>query len=115
MEVDTIFDPDPDLSWQADNLMNGKGNIPMFANEDVHMMVDESVESHRQEYFLTVEYDGATQVFDVRETFLGHFDMDCYSFQRKTNIFYLFATQKEWNLVKFLLCSSLSVTFRPGY
>ena len=107
MEVDAMFNPD--FSCQVDDVMDGEEDIPLPGTKDIHMMVDDLMESHQQEYFSTVEYDGAVQVFDVGETFLNHFEMNCYSFQCKKNIYYPFMNQKEWNLAKYLLCSLLSM------
>ncbi|KAG6373942.1 hypothetical protein JVT61DRAFT_6105 [Boletus reticuloceps] len=59
--------------------------------------------------YSVMQFEGAAQTFEGGEVFLNRFNMDTYLFQCKQNIYYPFATEKEWKLAKYLLCSPLSM------
>ncbi|KAG2356904.1 hypothetical protein BDR07DRAFT_1178857, partial [Suillus spraguei] len=54
-------------------------------------------------------FEGAAKVYRGSQTFQDRFHMDPYSHHRKDNLYYPFASLQDWELGKFLLCSSLSM------
>ena len=62
----------------------------------------------RSKYHIEV-HPGATQTYGKGSTFMNGFDGDKYAAMRKENLYYLWASQPEWELAAFLLRSSLSM------
>ncbi|KIJ11215.1 hypothetical protein PAXINDRAFT_15846 [Paxillus involutus ATCC 200175] len=56
-----------------------------------------------------IMFNGATKVYQAGETFLDHFNLDACAPQRGNNIYYPFTSRVEWDMAKYLLCSSLSM------
>jgi hypothetical protein len=54
-------------------------------------------------------YHGASYTFGQGETYMKLFDEDEHAEKRKTNLYYPFASQPEWELASFLLKSGLSM------
>ncbi|KAF8868601.1 hypothetical protein BD779DRAFT_1481169 [Infundibulicybe gibba] len=55
------------------------------------------------------EFPGAAQTFGTGRTFIDQFNMDQYSAERITNLYYPFASKAEWELASFLLQSKMSM------
>ncbi|KAF8869224.1 hypothetical protein BD779DRAFT_1458028 [Infundibulicybe gibba] len=55
------------------------------------------------------EFPGAAQTFGTGQTFIDQFNMDQYSAERITNLYYPFASKAEWELASFLLQSKMSM------
>ncbi|KIJ13587.1 hypothetical protein PAXINDRAFT_80744 [Paxillus involutus ATCC 200175] len=56
-----------------------------------------------------ITFNGAAKVYQAGETFLDRFNLDSCAPQRGNNIYYPFASRVEWDMAKYLLCSSLSM------
>ncbi|KIJ10593.1 hypothetical protein PAXINDRAFT_85805 [Paxillus involutus ATCC 200175] len=56
-----------------------------------------------------ITFNGATKVYQAGETFLDCFNLDTCDPQRRNNISYPFVSKVEWDMAKYLLCSSLSM------
>ncbi|KAF8130107.1 hypothetical protein EV363DRAFT_1399315 [Boletus edulis] len=56
-----------------------------------------------------VRFLGAGKVYDVGQTFLDRFGMDTYSFFRRSNLYYPFASHDDWQVANYLLQSGLSM------
>ncbi|KIJ07862.1 hypothetical protein PAXINDRAFT_18973 [Paxillus involutus ATCC 200175] len=56
-----------------------------------------------------IMFNGATKVYQAGETFLDRFNLDTCAPQCGNNIYYPFASRVEWDMAKYLLCSSLSM------
>jgi hypothetical protein len=56
----------------------------------------------------TEVFDGASAIFGKGKTFLDRFNEDEHASKRKTNVYYPFASEAEWELAFFLHRSSLS-------
>lgn len=55
------------------------------------------------------EYPGLAIFFDTGMSFMDKFDADQYLSERKENLYYPFTSRDEWELVSYLLRSSLSM------
>jgi len=55
-------------------------------------------------------YPDASQVHGHGPTFLDLFDADVFAEYRRDNLYYPFASRKEWQLASFLLHSNLSMS-----
>jgi hypothetical protein len=56
-----------------------------------------------------ITFNGAAKVYQAGETFLDRFNLDACAPQCGNNIYYPFASRVEWDMAKYLLCSSLSM------
>ena len=54
-------------------------------------------------------FPGASQSYPGGRTFMDQFFSDKHSELRKENLYYLFVSQEDWQLVSWLLCSRLSM------
>ena len=54
-------------------------------------------------------FPGASESFGKGETFIDLFNGDEYAENQKTNLYYPFTSQQEWELASFLLKSGLSM------
>ncbi|KAF8419490.1 hypothetical protein L210DRAFT_3366672, partial [Boletus edulis BED1] len=54
-------------------------------------------------------FHSAGKVYDVGQTFLDRFGMDTYSFFRRSNLYYPFASHDDWQVANYLLQSGLSM------
>ncbi|KIJ21098.1 hypothetical protein PAXINDRAFT_65659 [Paxillus involutus ATCC 200175] len=54
-------------------------------------------------------FNSATKVYQAGETCLDCFNLDACAPQHRNNIYYPFTSRVEWNMAKYLLCSSLSM------
>lgn len=61
-----------------------------------------------QSYFRE-EYPRASGIFGQGNTFMDNFNLNQYSNERKSNLYYPFASEEEWELALFLLRSGLSM------
>lgn len=57
----------------------------------------------------TVEYPGAAEVLGYGKTAIDLFDEDRFSYLRRFNLFYPWASKGEWEVAQYLLKSSLSL------
>jgi hypothetical protein len=55
------------------------------------------------------EFSGAAKVYGMGRTFMDYFDADKHADKRAENLYYQFASRKEWEVASFLLRSSLSM------
>jgi len=55
------------------------------------------------------DFPGAAATFDHGPTFMDKFDHDQHADKRHENIYYPFASRKEWQLASFLLSSGMSM------
>ena len=63
-----------------------------------------------------VEYfPGASQSYPGGRMFMDQFFSDKHGELRKENLFYLFASQEDWQLASWLLCSRLSMAAIDGF
>ncbi|KIJ12445.1 hypothetical protein PAXINDRAFT_14769 [Paxillus involutus ATCC 200175] len=78
------------FDWDADvEMENGRGITPAQSN--------------------IITFNSAAKVYQAGETFLDRFNLDACAPQRRNNIYYPFASRVEWDMAKYLLCSSLSM------
>lgn len=81
-----------------------------------HMDVDEPMElpsdiqadgnnGHRKRE----EYPGASHTYPGGDTFMDAFDKAEFAEERRTNLFYPFASRQEWEMASFLVRSNLSM------
>lgn len=54
-------------------------------------------------------YAGCSRAFPGRKTFMDFFETDQYAEERKTNLYFPFASCEEWQFTSWLLCSRLSL------
>ena len=54
-------------------------------------------------------FQNASYVYDVGQTFLDRFAMDAYSYLRRSNLYYPFASHDDWQMASYLLQSDLSM------
>jgi hypothetical protein len=57
----------------------------------------------------TETFPGASEIFGQGETYMDSFDNDEHADERKTNLYYPFASQPEWELASYILKSGLSM------
>jgi hypothetical protein len=55
------------------------------------------------------EFRGAAKTFGAGSTFMNKFDMDQFAEERRTNLYFPFASKEEWDVAAFLLRSPLSM------
>ena len=58
----------------------------------------------------TEYYEGCTEVFPGRKTFMDIFEMDQYAEERKVNLYFPFASCEEWQFASWILRLRLSLT-----
>ena len=56
------------------------------------------------------EFGGAAKVHGTGSTFMDKFDKDQYAKNRRSNLYFPFASKQEWDLAAFLLRSPLSIS-----
>jgi hypothetical protein len=59
--------------------------------------------------YYTKLFPGSSESFGIGKTYMDLFDDDEYAGNRKTNLYYPFASQPEWELASYLLKSGLSM------
>ena len=75
-------------------------------NED---MLDKSVPwSKSGKYYMEI-YPSAARTYGKGLTFMDGFNADKHTAMHEENMYYPWASQPEWELASFLLCSSLSM------
>ncbi|KAF8440245.1 hypothetical protein L210DRAFT_3503959 [Boletus edulis BED1] len=77
----------------VDNLDYELGGHDVNMQEDQLPLID-----LEKDGYSVMQFEGAAQTFKGGEVSLNCFNMDTYSFQCKQNIYYPFATEKEWKL-----------------
>lgn len=83
---------------------------PAPANCDVPPTPSYSCQGHPDYPGRFVEtYKGCVTAFPGGETFMGQFRSDQYVEQCQENIYFPWASRKEWGFVSWLLCSCLSM------
>ena len=97
-----------DQSFPSDDFTPPTTPEPM----DIEAAVEESFREDSQNVdsgpFIE-EYVGAAKEYGRGTTFMEKFDCDQYVEERKTNLYYPFASRDEWELAAFLLRSDLSM------
>ncbi|KAJ4479912.1 hypothetical protein C8R41DRAFT_869220 [Lentinula lateritia] len=63
----------------------------------------------------TIHFPGAGKVVSYGATYLDGFNDDCFSEERKENLYYPFSSRPEWEMASFLLSSSLSMQEIDNY
>ena len=81
---------------------------------DDPMVIDgpERLEPEPEPHHFYTEFHPKANYQDIRtgKTFMDLFDEDPYAEHRAANLYYLFASQEEWQLASFLLKSGLSMS-----
>ena len=54
-------------------------------------------------------FDGAGKTYSAGEIFMDHFNADTYAEYQKMNLYYPFASRKDWEIAAFLESSNLSM------
>ena len=65
--------------------------------------------SHGDSPFFTEIYPDASKIFGSGATFMDNFDNDQFFEERRTHLYYPFASKDEWQMASFLLRSGLSI------
>ncbi|KAG2090007.1 uncharacterized protein F5147DRAFT_748281 [Suillus discolor] len=86
-----------------------EGIVPVNLENDLPGSIEESWGDQVSEKPYVEHFEGAAKVYQCGQTFQDRFNMDPYSHYRKDNLYYPFASLQDWELGKFLLCSSLSM------
>ncbi|KAF8552698.1 hypothetical protein OG21DRAFT_1486019 [Imleria badia] len=98
-DLDFPFDPP---SLPNDNSVQVEDARPFPAAQDPHLWV--------RDYF-----DGTSITYGKGDTFLRSFHRDQYSEEWKSNLYYPFASLKDWMMAKFLSKSRLSMALIDEY
>ncbi|KAF8119890.1 hypothetical protein EV363DRAFT_1168896 [Boletus edulis] len=98
----TSPDLDVPLGLPDDDSVRAEDARPFPAAQDPHLWV--------RDYF-----EGASVTYGKGDTFLGSFRRDQYSEERKSNLYYPFASSKDWTTAKFLSKSKLSMALVDEY
>lgn len=99
-----LFDVDMNVAPDDDS------NFATQGDADIQMAIDNTGSfnsvtgsTHRE------EFPNAAHECGAGETFMGKFDLDDFSDQRKKNLYYPFASREEWEVAAFLLRSGMSM------
>jgi hypothetical protein len=65
--------------------------------------------NHPQELTQIVKFEGAGKIMGVGLSFMDRFHLDTFTENRKTNIYYPFASRDDWSMASYLLRSGLSM------
>lgn len=84
-------------------IVDDDGNFATQGDADIQMATDNSGSTYRE------EFTNAAHEWGAGETFMGKFDLDDFSDQRKKNLYYPFASKEDWEMAAFLLRSGMSL------
>ncbi|KAF8189057.1 hypothetical protein BJ912DRAFT_850916 [Pholiota molesta] len=81
---------------------------PLVSNPSEEASLDSNIPPPKNTFFKTT-FSGASQTYGLGPTFMDRFDQDRFAPERKTNLYYPFASEEEWEFASYLLRSDLSV------
>lgn len=123
LDLDPPHEPPADLAvneadnWIEDALQFPEAPADLAANE-----ADDRIEgappfpeARNSHPWVTDYFEGASTTYGVGETFLSQFDKDQYSERRRSNLYYPFASSKDWEEANFLSKSRLSMALVDEY
>ncbi|KAE9387336.1 hypothetical protein BT96DRAFT_837803 [Gymnopus androsaceus JB14] len=105
--------------WPAPPLPSSSPPPALQVPQDHHDSYDPESEDRydppEEDRPLVIPYPGATKVVGQGVTYLDDFNQDRFAEERKTNLYYPFASRAEWETVSFLLNSSLTMAEISDY